>query len=78
MVLVGMSLPLGKITKAPSDWFKETWYGIWEASIQTEAPVSVGWLLFSTNNINTDILKQEISKFIEEILVGLWWKMITL
>jgi len=40
--------------------------------------VSVRWLLFSTNNINTELLKQEISKFIEDIPVGLWWKMITL
>jgi len=76
--LVGTSVPLGKIMKMQSDWFKETRYGIWEASIQTEAPVSVGWLLFSTNNINTDLLKHEISKFIEDIPVSLRWKMITL
>jgi len=76
--LVGTSLPLGKIMKAQLDWFKETCYGIWEASIQTEVPVLIGWLLFSTNNINTELLKQEISKFIGDILVGLQWKMITL
>jgi len=37
--------------KAQSDWFKETCFGLWEANIQTESPVLVGWLLFSTNNI---------------------------
>jgi len=78
MALVGMSILLGEIMKMQMDWSKETQYGIWEANIQTEAPVSVGWLLFLTNNINTDILKQEISKFIEDILVGLRRKMITL
>jgi len=43
--------------KMQMDWFKEMQYGIWEANIQTEAPVSVSWLLFLTNNINTDIQK---------------------
>jgi len=43
-----------------------------------EAPVSIGWLLFSTNNTNTGILKKEISKVINGILVGLRWKMISL
>jgi len=78
MALVGTSIPLRKIMKTQMEWFKEMWYGIWEANIQTEAPVSVGWLLFSTNNINTDILKMEMSKFIRDIPVGLRWKMITL
>jgi len=55
-VLVGTSIPLRKTMKAQSEWFKETRYRIWEANIQTEAPVSIGWLLFSTNNINTAIL----------------------
>jgi len=38
----------------------------------------VGWLLFSTNNTNTDILKREILAAIEDIPVGLCWKMISL
>jgi len=33
-------------------------YGIWETNIQTEALVAIGRLLFSTNNINTNILKR--------------------
>jgi len=78
MALVGMSIPLGKIMKAQTDWFKETCYKLWEANIQTEAPVSIKWLLFLTNNIITNILKWEISKFIKDIPVSLQWKMITL
>jgi len=35
-----------------------------------------GWLLFLTNNINTAMLKREISTFIEDTPVGLCWKMI--
>jgi len=57
--------------KAQSNWFKESRFGLWEANIQTEAPVSVGWLLFSMNNISTKILKCKISKFLEDIPVGL-------
>jgi len=78
MALIGISIPLGKIMKENNDWFRETRFGLWEAMIQTESPLSVGWLLFSTNTTNTDILKKEISKFIEDILVGLCWKMISL
>jgi len=69
--LIGTSLPLGKIMKVQTDWFKETRFGLWEANIQTESLVSVGWLLFLTNNINMDVLKRKISKFIEDIPVGL-------
>jgi len=76
MVLLGCSIPLGKIMKEHNDWFRETRFRLWEAMIQTEAPVLVGWLLFSTNMTNTDILKREISRFIEDIPVGLRWKMI--
>jgi len=64
--------------KENSDWFRETRFGLWEATIQTQSPVSVGWLLFSTNSTNTEILKKEISRFIEDIPVGLRWKMISL
>ena len=46
--------------------------------IQMESLVSISWLLFSTNVANTGILKKEISNFIEDIPVGLWWKMISL
>jgi len=69
--LISTSLPLRKIMKAQSDWFKETRFGLREVSIQTESPVSVGWLLFSINNINMDVLKCEISRFIKDIPVGL-------
>jgi len=78
MALLGCSIPLGKIMKENNDWFCETRFGLWEATIQMESLVSIGWLLFLTNITNTDILKKEISRFIEDILVGLWWKMISL
>jgi len=75
--LIGTSIPLGKI-KVQTDWFKESYFGLWETNIQAESPVSIGWLLLLTNTINTDVLKQEISRFIKDILVGLHGKMITL
>jgi len=78
MVLLGCSIPLGKIMKENNNWFRETRFSLQEATIQMEAPVLVGWLLFSTNTTNTDILKREISHFIEDIPVGLKWKMISL
>jgi len=75
--LIGSSIPLGQIVKEQAKWFKESKFGLWEVTIQTEAPVSVGWLLFSTNNTITDILRREILAAIEDIPVGLW-KMISL
>ncbi len=78
LALISTSIPLGRIMKAQSDWFKELRFRLWEANIQTEAPMSVGWLLFWMNNINMEILKKEISKFLEDIPVGLCWKMISL
>jgi len=71
MALIGSSIPLSRIVKEQANWFKESKYGLWEATIQTEAPVSVGWLLFSMNNTNTDILKREILQVINDIPVGL-------
>jgi len=70
------SVPFGKIMMEKGDWFRESKFDLWEATIQMDAPVSVGWLLFSTNTINTTILKREISHFIDDISVGLQWKMI--
>jgi len=73
-----LQLASRKFMKELGDWFKETKFGLWEANIQMEAPVLVGWLLFSTNNTNTDIFKWKISKFTDNIPVGLHWKMISL
>jgi len=78
MALLGCSILLGKIMKENNNWFRETRFGLWEATIQMEALVLVGWLLFLTNTTNTDILKKEISCFIEDIPIGLRWKMISL
>jgi len=73
-----LQLPTGEIMKELGEWFRETKFSLWEANIQMEKPVLIGWLLFSTNNTNTEILKQEILHFIDDILVGLQWKMISL
>jgi len=76
--LLSLSIPLGCIMKEQNAWFRKTRFGLWEATIQTKSPVLVSWLLFSTNSTNTDILKKEISKFINDIPIGLCWKIISL
>jgi len=76
--LIRGSIPLSRLMKEQNEWFKESRFSLWESTIQTEAPVSVGWLLFSTNNTNTEILKKEILQFIDDIPVGLRWKMVSL
>jgi len=57
MALISSSTPLGQLVKEQADWFKESKFGLWEATIQSEAPVSISGLLFSMNNANINILK---------------------
>jgi len=76
--LLGCSMPLPKILKTLGNRFRETCYGLWHVIIQSECPVLAGWLLFLTNNSNTETLCREISIFIEDIPVGLCWKKISL
>jgi len=51
---------------------------LWEASLQSEKPTSIGWLLFSTNTMDILPLKEQISESINDIPVGLRWKMINM
>jgi len=53
-------------------------YGLWEASLQSEKPMSLGWLLFSTNTMDINPLKEQILESIHNIPVGLCWKMINM
>jgi len=40
--------------------------------------VSIGWLLFSMNTMDPLLLKQQIMEHIQDIPVGLHWKMISM
>jgi len=46
-------------------------------SLQSEKTVLIGWLLFSTITMDPTPLKESISECIQDVLVGLCWKMIT-
>ncbi len=52
-------------------------FGLWQACLQSEKPTSLGWLLFSTQSMNQERLKDAISDALENIPVGLRWKMIS-
>jgi len=78
MVLIGLSMPFPKFINKLSPWCKEKKYGLWPSSLQSEKLVSLGWLLFSTNLMDTDILKVAILPYLYDVLVGLQWKMIHL
>jgi len=70
-LLIGLSMPFITFIKKLSPWCKEKKYGLWEASLQSEKPTSIGWLLFSTNTMDVLPLKEQISESIQDILVGL-------
>jgi len=53
--------------------------GLWQSCLQSGKPVSMGWLLFLTSNMmDTNTLQQVIMENIQDIPMGLHWKMIIL
>jgi len=70
-LLIGLSTPFITFIKKLSPWCKEKKYGLWEASLQSEKPTLIGWLLFSTNTMDVLPLKEQISESIQDIPVGL-------
>jgi len=77
-LLISLSMPFVTFIKKLSPWCKEKKYGLWEASLQSEKPTSIGWLLFSTNTMDTVPFKEQISECLHDIPVGLCWKMINM
>jgi len=55
-VLIGMHEPFPKIIKATASWFRKTKFGLWKSSLQSEQPTLLGWLLFSTNTMDIEVL----------------------
>jgi len=76
-LLVGMSKPLPKVVKSLSAWLCNKKFGLWQAYLQLEQLTSLGWLLFSTQMMNVEQLKEAISDEIGNIPVGLHWKTIS-
>jgi len=46
-------------------------FGLWKAYLQLEQPTSLGWNLFSTLSMDTELLKEAISDRIENIPISL-------
>jgi len=78
MALLGFHEPLTKVLKEAGPWFRKTKFGIWKSTLQSEKPISLGWLLFSTMNMDIEVLRGEISLRISSVPVGLCWKMISI
>jgi len=76
-LLIGLSVPLPKIVKNLSAWMRNKCFGLWKAYLQSEKPTSLGWLLFSTQTMDINLLKDAISDHLENIPIGLRWKMIS-
>ncbi len=76
--LLGFREPLLTVIKATATWLRKTKFGLWKSSLQSEKPVSLGWLLFSTSTMDVEVLRGKISLRIGSIPVGLRWKMISM
>jgi len=74
---IGLSIPLPKQVKTLSAWMCNKRNGLWKACLQLEQPTSLSWLLFSTQTMDVKLLRDAISDQLENIPVGLHWKMIS-
>jgi len=75
-VLIGCQVPFTKLIKSTAHWLRTNKFGLWQSTLQTEKPTSAGWLLFSTQSMDIEILCGKISNAIAGIPIGLRWKMI--
>jgi len=78
VLLIGMSIPFLKFVKNLAPWFKVNKFGLWPLTLQSEKPVSLSWLLFSTYRMDIEVLKGEISSAISGTPTGLHWKLINI
>jgi len=78
MALLGFHELLTKVLKEAGPWFCKTKFGIWKSTLQSKKPISLGWLLFSMNNMDIEVLRGKISLRISSVPVGLRWKMISI
>jgi len=76
LVLLVFHEPFPKVIKATVSWFKNK-IRIVEIIAPVRKPIVLGWLLFSTSNMDEEILHGEISLHISSIPAGLCWKMIS-
>jgi len=77
-ILLGFHKPFPKVIKVMASWFRKTKICLWKSSLQSERPISLGWLLFLTNTMDIEVLHGEIVLWISSIPVGLHWKMISM
>jgi len=76
--LLSFREPFTKVIKETALWLHKSKFGLWKSSLQSEKPVSVGWLLFSAPTMDIEVMRGEISLRIRSIPVGLRWKMISM
>ncbi len=55
-LLIGFSILLPKLVKNLSAWMHNKWFGLWKVYLQLEQPTSLGWLLFSTQMMDVNLL----------------------
>ena len=71
------TIPIPELRKDMLPWLKEEGHGLFTRTLQAENIVDVGWLFYSTWEMETEALALAISDTIN-IEVGLRWKMISL
>ena len=75
MIFVGHNVDFEDIRESMQTWLTTVSYGIYYNMLQVEDAVDVGWLLYSTREMDAGALADEISDYIGK-KVGLRWKTI--
>ena len=75
-VFIRHSMPVAEINSNIDWWLKQHKHGWWLRSIQAEQVATIGWLLYSTRQMDTDILKALLEERMP-FSVGLRWRSIS-
>ena len=72
---IGHDVDMNSILETMSNWLNKSRHGIYENMLQAERSNEIGWLLYSTQQMDAGALADEISTAIKKD-IGLRWKMI--
>ena len=71
------SIPMPDLKKDMIRWMKQEGHGMFERMLQVENTSEIGWLVYSTWQMEANVLAQAIEEFIN-IKIGLRWKQISM
>jgi hypothetical protein len=78
MVRLGLETPMADVMESVGWWFRDHQHGLWARALQAEETVVLGWLLYSTREMDLVVLQDAIRAVNPALEVGLRWRLISL